>query len=243
LRVCDLVFAGTPLLKKRAEAMGAKRTVVIPNGADMHIVEEVRKKGKESLRREFDIASSTKVVLFVGGLYKTKNINLLIRAFQIVQRVVQDTLLLIVGDGPERSPLVALDRNLGLSSKSLFVGKVSYDEVLEYMTASDVLVLPSKIEGNPRVIIESLASGVPIVGSDVRGINNLIINGYNGLLVNVNSLNAVECLSNAIIRILNDGELAKDLSQNGKKYAIRFDKDIILSKTWQVIQEFLKSNE
>lgn len=85
-----------------------------------------------------------------------------------------------------------------------------YEEIPKYMAASDVFVLPSVSEGNPVVVLEALACGKPVVASKVGGVPDILIDGYNGLLVEPGD---VEGLAEAVTKILSDKTLRKRLSE------------------------------
>lgn len=105
-----------------------------------------------------------------------------------------------------------------------------HSEIPKYMSAADVFVLPSISEGLPLVILEALATGVPVVASRVGGIPDVVINEYNGLIVEPRD---VEGFAKAILRILFDDKLRKRIKEGGLE-TIRSTKEneieVLLSK-------------
>jgi glycosyltransferase involved in cell wall biosynthesis len=92
----------------------------------------------------------------------------------------------------------------------------------------DVLVLPSLFEGNPRVIMEAAAMGVPAVASDVKGNREAVVNGRTGILV---PLGDVGALTAGILRLLSDRHVARGMGQEGRKLAAEhFDEEIVFAK-------------
>jgi glycosyltransferase involved in cell wall biosynthesis len=103
----------------------------------------------------------------------------LIRAF--AQLRVGSARLRIAGSGPRRIELEALARELGVADRVEFLGSVS--SIVPQLRWADVLVLPSYVEGIPRIVMEAFAAGVPVIASDIPGTRELVENMRTGLLV------------------------------------------------------------
>ena len=151
------------------------------------------------------VAEDTKLVLAVGRLVEQKNHELAIRA---MTRVPGATLA-IVGDGPLRPELERLATEL--DAPVLFTGVRRDARAL--MGAADAVVLPSRWEGLPLTALEALASGTPLVATNVRGLRELLVDGENALLVPEEPV----ALATALRRVLDDRELAARLSEAGRK--------------------------
>ena len=149
--------------------------------------------------------AAEKLVLAVGRLVEQKNHELAIRA--ITQ--VPGATLAIVGDGALRPQLERLAAELG--ANVIFTGVRRDARAL--MGAADVVVMPSHWEGLPLSALEALASGTPLVATDVRGLRELVTDGENALLVPEEP----EALAAALRRVLDDGELAARLSEAGRR--------------------------
>lgn len=129
-------------------------------------------------REALGIDRAARVVLFVGNLVPVKAVDVLLTAWDMLRD--RRARLLIVGDGVERAALQAqAAKALGVT----FLGALPQGEVARWIGAADVLVLPSRSEGTPNVVVEALASGVPVVASRVGGIGELVTDGSNGILV------------------------------------------------------------
>jgi len=122
--------------------------------------------------------------------------------------------LRLVGDGPERGELQALANDLGLGDAVTFAGRLSETETLEEIARSDILVLPSFMEGLPIVLMEAMALGVPVVASRVAGIPELVGDGTSGLLFAPSNWDE---LGACIERLLTDNELYAALAKTGKQ--------------------------
>ena len=105
---------------------------------------------------------------------------------------------------------------MGLTGKVLLLG--ARNDVPEIMKVMNVYCLSSLMEGLPLSLLEAMSAGLPVVGTDVRGIRDVIADGQTGLLVPSDS---PERLSEALIRVLTDEELARDLSTQGQRYVLR----------------------
>ena len=155
-----------------------KKVTVIPNGIDP---KKFFRTNKLDAQKQCGLELGSKYILALSRLSPEKGLDSLIKAFLGVSR--QDTTLLIVGDGPLKSKLEEMVKDLGISKKVLFFGAVPHDETVKWYNAADVFCLPSLWEGCPNVVIESLASGTPVVASNVGGIPDLIPNDSYGILV------------------------------------------------------------
>jgi glycosyltransferase involved in cell wall biosynthesis len=124
-----------------------------------------------------------KRLLFIGRLAAVKGVPLLLQAVAAVKARHPDLTLTIVGDGPDRSRLEAQAAKLGLSGTASFVGYQAQHAVAELLETSDALVLPSFAEGVPVVLMEAMASRVPVIASRVAGIPELVEDGVSGYVV------------------------------------------------------------
>jgi glycosyltransferase involved in cell wall biosynthesis len=117
----------------------------------------------------------------VGGLYEAKGWEYLIEAVALVARTRRDFRLDLVGDGLLRGDLEGLVKRLGVGELVAFHGWLPKDEVAERLRSSDLFVITSRYDSNPCAVIEALASGVPVVGTAVGGIPDMVADGM-GLL-------------------------------------------------------------
>jgi glycosyltransferase involved in cell wall biosynthesis len=182
---------------------------------------DIRKK-----KRELNVKGKEKVIGAVGGLRRVKNYPSLIKAFKIVHEKMDNVKLIIIGEGKMRDELESLAKDLGLSNKVSFLGVRS--DVPELMKVMDVYCLTSFFEGMPLSLLEAMSAGVPIVGTDVPGIRDLITHEHTGLLVS--SDNHKE-LAEGLIRVLMHPFLAEKLAKNEKKFVLK--KHSIENWIWQ----------
>ncbi len=141
------------------------------------------------------------VTCSVGRLSVEKGHRYLLEAWRTVVDSLHETELLLVGDGPERAKLERQSAELGISSYIRFTGFT--DSPMEYISQSDVFILPSIIEGLPVALLEACAAGRPIIATSVGGIGEVIISGLNGILVQPGR--PAE-LADALLKLLQDHE-------------------------------------
>ncbi|WP_405269233.1 glycosyltransferase family 4 protein [Methanobrevibacter sp.] len=214
LRDADGVFAVSNALRHEIIATGvtgiANKTKISWNSVD---IDKFSAKSNDSFKKENKLEDKP-IVLFVGNLIKRKNVDSLLEAKKIAH---SDYYLVIVGDGPQFKKLrkKVEDDNI---HDVIFTG--SRNDVEEIIPSCDVLVLPSFSESFGLVLIEALACGKPVIGSDVGGITE-IINDDVGLLVDPNRVSSI---AGAIDKIINDDDLRLVLSLNARNRAIDFSK-------------------
>lgn len=173
----------------------------------------------QSIRRARGTVPDEPICLYVGALRPVKGLQFLIRALSAVLRWVPRTRLVLVGDGPDREKLVGLAQDLGVLHCLDFVGRLAWIDVLPYYKQADIFVLPSLSDPKPLVVLEALAAGLPVVGSRVDGIPEMVKDGYNGLLVPTKNALA---LSEALVRLLNDRGLYERCSRNALQTVQKF---------------------
>ncbi len=152
---------------------------VVPNGVNPA-------RFPEALTPSCPSDPQTFTVGFVGSLKPWHGLPVLVEAFAMLHQEIPNTRLLIVGDGTERSDLVANLSARGLSEASLLTGAVPPDEVPGLIASMDVAVAPyplqSKFYFSPLKVYEYMAAGVPVVASEIGQLGELIQDGINGIL-------------------------------------------------------------
>ena len=172
-----------------------------------------------------------KVVLFVGRLDEIKGVSYLIEAVKKI-----DVRLVIVGDGPLRDELK--HQAAGYGEQITFLGSKSHEELKRIYASADIFVAPSitasngSQEGFGLVIIEAMASGLPVIASRTGGIVDIIQDGRNGLLCEEKN---VEQLRSTIERLLKDEQLYNELKQSGMETAAKYDYSEIAKRYKKII--------
>ena len=152
------------------------------------------------------------VFLTLARLVKQKNLPLLIKVFKDVAKKNNQTILLIVGRGPEKKKLVSLVKKLRLEDKIFFIDWT--DDIYSYYDLADVYVLPSNYEGWGRVIIEAASQALPIIMTDVGCAGEVVKGGKSGIVAPINK---EEELKRAMLRLIQNKNSRKKLGQRAKK--------------------------
>lgn len=163
------IFVSRFLLNKAIEfEYSGKNAVVIPNGYDPEIFQS---KDKEKVRKELGIyKEETKYVGFVGNLKPIKRADKLPEIFGNILKETNNVRFIIVGDGELRDKIKRQMKGMDV----IFTGRVPQEEVVKYMNAMDIMILPSRNEGWPCVVLEAQSCGTCVVGSSNGGIPEAI---------------------------------------------------------------------
>lgn len=157
---------------------------------------------------------SGKHVLFVGRLDAVKGVPLLLMAFAEVRIRHPDARLTVVGDGPAKAALEAQAAALGVYDAITFTGFRAQAEVAAMMAKANILVLPSFAEGVPVVLMEAMASHVPVIASQVGGVPELVQDGVSGFVTPAGDL---ETLISRLDMLLTDPDLCRRMGAAGRK--------------------------
>jgi L-malate glycosyltransferase len=170
-------------------------------------------------------APGQKVLLHISNFRPVKRIMDVVRIFERVSREV-DAVLLMVGEGPERSSAQALGRRLGLNGRIKFLG--THAQVEEIFGMADVFLLPSELESFGLSALEAMACGVPVVGSDAGGLPEVVKHTESGFLLPVGD---VEGMAARTIEILKDDKRRMEMGRAGRCRAeALFNADRIVSQ-------------
>ncbi len=151
--------------------------------------------------------------LFVGRLAGVKGVPILIDAVARLASTYPDLSLRLVGDGPDRKALEAEVTRRGLQDRVVFLGYKSQAEVAEELAQTDVFVLPSFAEGVPVVLMEAMASQVPVLTTRIAGVPELVEDGVSGRVVAPGDVSA---FADALDTLLSDAELRKAYGAAGR---------------------------
>lgn len=198
-------------LKEKALELGVdpEKIYITPNAVD---ITQFNPKN-EGLPSDIKISQDKPVILFVGNLVFQKGIEYLLEAKKLMSC---DTELVIVGDGPLHRKLEkkVVDDEI---PDVIFVG--ARRDVDKIMPSADLFVLPSVSEGFPITILEALASGLPVVATNVGGISEVMDDSV-GLMVEPSE---PQKLAMAMDKILENKELMDSMSANARKHAMKYD--------------------
>jgi len=167
-------------------------------------------------------------LLFTGRLAPVKGLPLLLDAVARLRERHPGLTLMLAGDGPERAALQAQAERLGIAPDVQFLGYQSSDHVRALLQESDVFVLPSFAEGVPVVLMEAMASGVPVVATRVAGVSELVEDGVSGFVVPPADAGALE---RAISALLDDARLRARFAAAGRATVER-EFDVAQEAAW-----------
>lgn len=201
LREACAVVANAPGLAQLSERTDPISVCVVPNGVDPEVFRPPQS-GHPT------VEDGAFRILYVGRLHEQKNVDLLLGAIAALRQEGRDVRLNLVGDGPERANLTALSSSLGLEDVVTWLGWRGKEQVAVLYRRADCFVNPSRYEGMPNTVLEAMASGLPVVASDVGGNNDLVRHGECGYLF---SLADAEGLRRALAKLQDAPALRKNM--------------------------------
>lgn len=190
---------------------------LIPNGVflnEFRLSEEYRQQNK----------NNNSYILYLGSLIKRKGVDVLIQAFHRISKDYPNVRLKIAGEGKEMDNLKTLASELGLSQNVEFLGIVRGENKTHLLRNALFLILPSRSEGLPVVILEAFASGIPVIASRVGGIPDIVEDGKNGFLVSPENANE---LTSKMLLLLEDKSLRELFAENAATTALSYDRSQI----------------
>lgn len=156
--------------------------------------------------------SDKPVIGIVGRITYQKGQDILFDAMVEIIKKIPDVILIVMGGGPDRPKFEEKAKNMGIENHILWLGVQQQDRVFQLYSIIDVLAMPSRYEGFGLTAAEAMAARIPVVGSKVEGLTEIIQDGITGYLVPVNDSNK---LAEALINLLIDPEKAKGMGRKG----------------------------
>ncbi len=234
IRRTSYVIAPTDKVKNMLMGYGVKRDImVVPTGIDLHNFNTKQDKEKlQTLRAKIGIPDGNKVLISIGRLGKEKNLEEIISFLERLHN--PEITLVIVGDGPYRSNLEYLVKELRLERQVKFTGMVSPNEVADYYKLGDVFVCASISEAQGLTYMEALAVGVPALCRKDPCLDNVVIDGVNGW-----QYTSYEHFADRLTAILYQEDLHKTLSRNAHDLVLQEYSSIAFAR--KVSQVYEKS--
>jgi glycosyltransferase involved in cell wall biosynthesis len=181
------------------------------------------------LRQLPDIVSERQhLIVAVGRLAKQKGFDLLLKAFSEIASEHESWNVVVVGEGAEKDSLLRLRDQLGLAERVQFIGYVR--DVESWMAKASLVVQPSRFEGFPNVLLESMGMGAAVISADCpSGPAELIVDGVNGRLVPVEDVGA---LAKSMAELMANQDLCEALGREASKVRQHFRQDLIMEQ-WE----------
>ena len=214
----------------------SSKIAVMPMGVDTDLFK------KRNLKRPRKYEKN-KILLFVGRLSDQKGLQYLIDSMSDISRYNPNAKLLIIGEGPYKKKLEERANKLGIGNNLEFLGSMPASDVAEYYNFADIFLIPSLstktgTEALGLSMLEAMASGCAVIGTNVGGIPFVIKNGYSGVLVKQKSSNE---LSHAIITLLKDKKKSKKLGENATMFIRKnYSWDKVAKDFMEVYKSLLK---
>lgn len=198
-----------------------KSIVICPNAVPLLVVNKVKIADDSWSFSGIDRDHSKTTIGYVGRLSREKGVVFLLAAFVHDILKNSDVRLVVIGEGDESTSLKQSAKEFGIADRVFFLGFQKNVEAL--LPCIDLFVLPSLTEGTPMALLEAMASGIPVIATNVGGVPSIIENGVNGILVNPQSPGEIAV---AIDKIINDEIFKTKLSNNGletirKKFGVK----------------------
>lgn len=199
LRSADSFVAISRPIENELRSIGVddRRLWRVPNGVDLKRFRPATRGERAQLRAELSLPVDAKIVLYCGRLAQEKGVDVLINAWPDVAKKVRGAVLCIAGDGAEKAALMELAQQLGVAESVRFLGALS--DPAPYLRAADAAVLPSRTEGLPVALLESMACGLPTVATNVGGTPEVIDESMGVLVPPENPKSLSEGLVDALV--------------------------------------------
>lgn len=230
-----VVSAETQTFCVSEQRMRADKLVFIANGvaAARFDPRQWPPAARLALRQALGVDREARLLICVGRLDAVKGQATLLRALVQVAAAQPAVLLLLAGDGPERPRLTALAAELGVADRVRLLG--ARDDVPRLLALGELFVLPSLQEGMPNAVLEAMAAGLPVVGTAVGGVPELVVDGETGVLVPPGDATA---LADALLALLAAPARAAEMGRRGRQRAAQaFSQEAMCRQVEQLLTE------
>lgn len=225
----DYITSPSGYLAKWAKKTFHKKIKVIKNPTLLEKEDEIK------------INNKSKRVLFVGRMKSNKGVETLLESIRLLRDKGQVINLELIGDGPEKTRLQKLAKEMNIRKNVKFLGKIKHEKVKERYRNSDLFILPSTIPENcPLTIIEAMSQGTPVITTNLGGQKELIEGGETGLLVEERN---PRDLADKIEKIIDNKKLQEEMSENCLKHVEKFSREKHLDKMEKYFQEMIGSEK
>lgn len=205
----------------------SSKSVVVPTGIN-----------PDNFVREKLVKNET-VIITIARLGKEKNFEMLLEAFSLLpENLLENSKLIIGGDGPARAELEQKAETLGIKEKVVFAGSMPYEKVPDFLAGGDIFAYPSMSETQGLVTLEAQAASLPVVATDAPGNRDIIKNQISGLLTKDDPKD----FSDKLKLLMENPELRKTMSTEARKRSLDFAQEKIVAKIEGIYKEILQEN-
>ena len=229
----DRITTISDFLQQRAIGFGVDRSKIdiVPNGFDPGIFKRDPHVSMNTVRGKLSIPQGKFVLVTASRLVKKNGIDLAIRAVA----AVEDAILYIAGDGPDKDSLRSLVKELKAENKVVFLGEVEQKQLPQYFLAADAFIRLSRSEGLGSAFLEAFAVGLPVIASDADAIPEIVKDGENGFLI---PKETYEKAIDAIKELKTNTAKREQISQNAEHLVKTYEWPNIANQIRKVFQKF-----
>lgn len=203
-------------------------------GVNLEKFKPVSKEKRNDLRQDYGYKPDQFLLFYAAELNKNKNQGLLIKILKELKNKIPQIRLLLAGGGALEKNYRKMAEELNVESYIDFLGRRK--DVPNLLSICDVVVASSKREGLPVNIMEAMASGKPIVATDIRGHRDLITNNENGFLF---GLDDIKRAANSILKLYNSPYLQKQMGNVGIERVKKYSLDAVMEEMTEIYEEFM----
>ncbi|MBA2561817.1 MAG: glycosyltransferase [Chitinophagaceae bacterium] len=201
---------------------------------------------KKELKRKIGVKEGIIVIAFTGRYVHFKGFNLVIESFKILTEQYPDKFKLILMGGFDSIHKTGLDESgeKFFNNSDDIINLGFTNDVDKYLSITDIFLFPSKKEGLPTCILESLAMGVPVVTFNTRGNNDVIKNNYNGILIQPDEEvnNEVENITNSLKQLAFNVHDRTGFGKNARKDVLKYDRNNFINEHLLYYSELKKNH-
>tara|TARA_R100001369_G_scaffold15981_1_gene30831 strand:- start:959 stop:1714 length:756 start_codon:yes stop_codon:yes gene_type:complete len=216
---CDGVIVPTESAEEYLRTIGVRRRILVqPTGIDIEKFRAVPDQRIRQLRAQYS-PNGEPILISISRLSQEKNIDFLLDAALVLKKTCDRSFrLLIIGDGPEQGRIKGRISELGLADTITLLGAIPPDEIPAYCRMGNIFLFASRSETQGMVILEAMASGMPVVAVRSSGIDDIIENGINGFKTPPNTTQWCA----RIDQLISDASLYQQLSANAESTAANY---------------------
>jgi len=208
---CNGIIAPSEKIKNYLLRLRVRRPIRIISTS--FNLEDFKNNKNNWLLEKYGFNKNQNVILYVGRIAKEKNIKFIIKSFKLIKEKIGNTKLFIVGSGNEIENLKKICFSLGISDSVVFTGILERKDVIKAYNSADVFAFSSLTETQGLVVCEAVASGLPVVAIYDEPFEKIVVDGYNGFLVE----NNINEFSEKIVYLFQNKTCLSKFSINSKK--------------------------
>jgi len=233
----DCITTPSESMKDLIKSYGIENRIeVIPNAIHLASFKEENELKRLEIKKKYNLKEDDKIILYVGRIAWEKSIDKIIEALAIIKRKgISKVKFLLVGKGPAMDELRQLVQSLGVEEEVIFTGAVSNEEIQHYYKIAYLFTIASTSETFGIVIIEALASGIPVLAVRAPGAVDILTNGVDGWLTEDN----VAQFANALEKLIREPELRERLSQGTLKTSEKYSINVISERMLNLYREVI----